>query len=108
MFRVISVVLWATLGCAVADPMRPDPPPSASRSAAAIEQSRLTLSSVYVLDQQAYALINGQWLSVDDRLGDYRVISIAADQVVIQNATQQRTLTPPQSGSLQISLSHED
>lgn len=108
MFRIISVALSATLSFAVADPMRPDPPKSTTRAPNGVEQSAMTLDSVYILDQQAYAVINGQWLSVNEQLGDHRVISIEADRVVIQGAGQQRILTPPQSGSLRISTSHED
>ena len=108
MFRVICVALCATLSCALADPMRPDPPRSANLSVNSANQATLTLDSVYILDQQAYAVINGQWLSVNERLGNFRVVSIEADQVVIQGAGQQRTLSPTQSGSLRISMSHED
>jgi len=109
MFRVvICVLLSVTLSYAVADPMRPDPPRSTTLSAYSANQATLTLDSIYILDHQAYAVINGQWLSVDERLGNFRVVSIEADRVVIQGAGEQRILTPAQSGSLQISMSHED
>ncbi|PTY39012.1 hypothetical protein BGP77_09680 [Saccharospirillum sp. MSK14-1] len=89
--------------------MRPDPPrPQPGGSVNSDNQTPLTLESVYILDQQAYAVINGQWLSVNERLGNYRVVSIEADRVVIQGNGERRTLTPAQSGSLQISMSHED
>ncbi|MFG1497635.1 hypothetical protein ABMA57_13460 [Saccharospirillum sp. HFRX-1] len=108
MFRIICVALYATLSCALADPMRPDPPRSTA-STQSVNQATLSLESIYILDQRAYAVINGQWLSVDERLGNLRVVSIDADQVVIQGAGGQRILTPAQSsGSLHISMSDED
>lgn len=108
MFRLVCIALCATLGAALADPMRPDPPRSGTSSANSADQATLTLDSVYILDQQAYAVINGQWLSVNERLGNFRVVSIEADQVVIQGDGEQRILTPAQTGSLQISMSDED
>lgn len=111
MFKLCTIVLCATfgIGSALADPMRPDPPSSVtSRSVNSAAQSTLTLNSVYILDQQAYAVINGQWRSINERLGDYRVVSIEADRVVLQGRGEQRVLTPAQTGSLHISMPHED
>lgn len=112
MFRAIFAVLLSALttlvGSALADPMRPDPLPNNGPTSGETATSAMTLDSVYLLDDQAYAVINGQWLSVGDRLGDLEVLRIAADQVVIRQDGQQRILTPPQTGSLQISLMHED
>lgn len=107
-FAVLLLALTVALGTAQADPMRPDPLPTSGPTSAAAQVSSITLDSVYLLDNQAYAVINGQWLSVGDRLADVQVLHIAADQVVIRQDGQQRILTPSQSGSLLISLTDED
>lgn len=111
MYRLLCSMALAVLGTSAADPMRPDPVApnrGPENGVAAQNTDRLTLSSVYILDDQAFAVINGQWLSTEDRLGDYRVVSIEPDQVVLQSAGQQRRLTPSQNGSLSISPINED
>ncbi|WP_108126051.1 hypothetical protein [Saccharospirillum mangrovi] len=88
--------------------MRPDPLPTSGATNAVAPTGAVALDSVYLLDNQAYAVINGQWLSVGDRLGDVQVLHIADDQVVIRQNGQQRVLTLPKTGSLLISMMDED
>lgn len=109
MYKLVIALLAATLGSVAADPMRPDPPLSTSSNSTTLShEAALTLNSVYILDNQSYAVINGQWLKPQESLGDYRVISIDPDRVVLTSAHGQRILIPPQTGSLLISMSDED
>lgn len=103
--RLFLVILMA-LGTALADPLRPEPAAPTVREPAPAPQPppepTLSLTSIYILDQQRYAIVNGQWLAPDDAIANYRVVDITADRVVLRRDGRTRTLTPENAGRLTI------
>ncbi|WP_394169940.1 hypothetical protein [Saccharospirillum alexandrii] len=105
----LTVMLTAT--SAQADPMRPDtarPEPQSAPAPRPEPEPTFRLSSIYRLDQQAYAVINGQWLTVNDTLNQYQLMAISSDRVLLQRGNRTRTLTLPQAGTLAITPTDEE
>ncbi|MEX0623478.1 hypothetical protein [Saccharospirillum sp.] len=105
----LTLALLTTTGAALADPMRPDTARPAPRTAPAPQpEPTFTLTSIYRLDQQAYAVINGQWLTLNDTLNNYQLMAIRSDQVLLQRGNRSRTLTLQQAGTLAITPTDEE
>lgn len=106
---LLTVVFLLAVAPAFADPMRPDPrqPRETSRPAPAPEP-RLKLTSVYIVADQRFAVINQQWLAVGDTLHNYTVTDIAPSEVVLRRGQQTRKLTLSQPGELSITATNED
>lgn len=108
-FITLCLTLMLFAGSTQADPMRPDtarPQPQAAPTPQPEPTFRLT--SIYRLDQQAYAVINGQWLTVNDTLNQYQLMAISSDRVLLQRGNRTRTLTLPQAGTLAITPIDEE
>ena len=110
-FTTLCLTLLLTAPGTQADPMRPDTarvqPPSAPPPRPEPEPT-FRLTSIYRLDQQAYAVINGQWLTVNDTLNQYQLMAISSDRVLLQRGNRTRTLTIPQAGTLAITPTDEE
>lgn len=93
-----------------ADPMRPDThtEPQARTSQRPVPEPSLRLSSVYILDDQRYAVINGQWLTLNDTIHNYRVTDIQPDHVHLRRGGIDRTLELSRPGTLSITETDED
>lgn len=96
---------------AQADPMRPDTPsePSVVQPVPqTTPEPSLRLTSIYIVDDQRTAVINGQWLSRNDTIHNYRVTDIQANHVHLRRGNRARTLTLNPSGSLSITETNEE
>ncbi len=108
-FISLFLTLLLTATSTQADPMRPDTARPQPQSVPAPQpEPTFRLSSIYRLDQQAYAVINGQWLTVNDTLNQYQLMAISSDRVVLQRGNRTRTLTLPQAGTLAITPTDEE
>jgi hypothetical protein len=110
-FRILALTTLALtpFGPTFADPMRPDnavPTPETSRAPS--PEPSFSLTSIYRLDQRAYAVINGRWLRVNDTLNAYELVAIGNNQVTLQRGNRTRTLTLQQAGSLAITPIDEE
>ncbi|WP_037336894.1 hypothetical protein [Saccharospirillum impatiens] len=108
---VLSFTAMFITGHALADPMRPDtlrPEPQTAPAPVVQPEPTFRLTSIYRLDQQAYAVINGQWLSVNDTLNNYQLMAIRSDRVLLQRGNRTRTLTLQQAGTLAITPTDEE
>ena len=106
----LLLVVLAPLTAAQADPMRPDSyaEPQVRTAPSPVPEPSFTLTSVYILDDQRYAVINGQWLMVNDTIHNYRVTDIQPDHVHLRRGGQARTLNLSQSGTLSITETDEE
>ncbi|MEP4547468.1 MAG: hypothetical protein ABJ000_14920 [Saccharospirillum sp.] len=107
----LCLTLLFTATSTQADPMQPDtarPQPQAQAAPVPQPEPTFRLTSIYRLDQQAYAVINGQWLSVNDTLNQYQLMAISSDRVLLQRGNRTRTLTLPQAGTLAITPTDEE
>ncbi len=105
----LTLALLATASGALSDPMRPDTARPEPRQAPAPQpEPSFTLTSIYRVDQQAYAVINGQWLTLNDTLNNYELMAIGSDEVLLQRGNRTRTLTLRQAGSLAITPTDEE
>lgn len=107
----LCLTLLFTTGHALSDPMRPDtarPEPQRATAPAPQPEPTLRLTSIYRMDQQAYAVINGQWLAVNDTLNNYQLMAISSDRVLLQRGNRTRTLTLQQAGTLAITPTDEE
>lgn len=105
----LTLVLLATASGALSDPMRPDTArPEPRQTPAPQPEPSFTLTSIYRVDQQAYAVINGQWLTLNDTLNNYQLMAIRSDEVLLQRGNRTRTLTLQQAGSLAITPTDEE
>lgn len=107
----LGLTLLVSAGPAQSDPMRPDTArqaPQAAPEAAPEPEPSFRLTSIYRLDQQAYAVINGQWLTVNDTLNQYRLMAIRSDRVLLQRGNRTRTLRVQQAGTLAITPTDEE
>lgn len=105
----LTLALLTTTGAALADPMRPDTVRPAPKVVPAPQpEPTFTLTSIYRLDHQAYAVINGQWLTLNDTLNNYQLMTIRSDQVLLQRGNRTRTLTLQQAGTLAITPIDEE
>jgi hypothetical protein len=89
--------------------MRPDNTealPNTSRAPA--PEPSFSLTSIYRLDQRAYAVINGRWLTLNDTLDTYKLVAIGSNQVTLERGNRSRTLTLQQAGSLAITPIDEE
>ncbi|WP_127560602.1 hypothetical protein [Saccharospirillum alexandrii] len=110
-FITLCLTLLLTATSTQADPMRPDtarPEPQSAPAPRPEPEPTFRLSSIYRLDQQAYAVINGQWLTVNDTLNQYQLMAISSDRVLLQRGNRTRTLTLPQAGTLAITPTDEE
>lgn len=110
MFKAIApLALLLVIGLAFADPMRPDTmrPRETSRPAPAPEPS-LTLTSVYIVADERFAVINNQWLALGDNIHHYKIMDITPESVVLQRGQRMRELTLTQAGELAITATNED
>lgn len=108
---LFCLTLLLTAASTQADPMRPDnarPQPQSAPAPQPQPEPTFRLSSIYRLDQQAYAVINGQWLTVNDTLNQYQLMAISSDRVLLQRGNRTRTLTLPQAGTLAITPTNEE
>ena len=80
---------------ALNDPTQPPSRSSSTKSAgkATAPAARLELTSILVAPERRVAVINGRPLQVGDRIGDYRVLEIQFDEVLVKNAHRLITLT---------------
>lgn len=107
----LTLIFQLATGAAIADPMRPDTAQSQRQAVPAPApqpEPTFRLTSIYRLDQQAYAVINGQWLTVNDTLNNYQLMAIRSDQVLMQRGNRMRTLTLQQAGTLAITPTDEE
>lgn len=106
----LILALLAPANSALSDPMRPDTArPAEPRQAPAPQpEPSFILTSIYRVDQQAYAIINGQWLTLNDTLNNYQLMAIRSDKVLLQRGNRTRTLTLQQAGSLAITPTDEE
>lgn len=105
----LMVSLLGIASAAHSDPMRPDTARPEPRQAPAPQpEPSFTLTSIYRVDQQAYAVINGQWLTLNDTLNNYQLMAIRSDEVLLQRGNRTRTLTLRQAGSLAITPTDEE
>lgn len=99
--RVWSLLLLLTAlagGDDVAALNDPTQPPSRSSSTKSTEKMaapavRLELTSILVAPERRVAVINGQPLQIGERIGDYRVLDIQFDEVLVKNANRLIHLT---------------
>ncbi len=114
MFKARSLI-WALIllpwvSATHADPMRPDnyQLPQTNQAPSIVSEPSLVLSSIYILDDQRYAVINGQWLTLNDTIHNYRLTDIRPDHVHLRQGSRQRTLELRQAGSLSITETDEE
>lgn len=99
--RVWSLLLLLTAlagGSEVAALNDPTQPPSRSSSTKSTGKMtapavRLELTSILVAPERRVAVINGQPLQIGERIGDYRVLDIQFDKVLVKNANRVIHLT---------------
>jgi len=110
--RVLLLLLFllSPLTASQADPMRPDSyaEPQARTAPRPVPEPSFNLSSVYILDDQRYAVINGQWLTLDDTIHNYRVTDIQPDHVHLRRGGKARTLNLNPPGTLSITETDEE
>lgn len=106
----LLLVVLAPLTAIQADPMRPDTyaEPKAQTAPRPVPEPSFNLSSVYIMDDQRYAVINGQWLTLDDTIHNYRVTDIQPDHVHLRRGGRDRTLNLSQPGTLSITETDEE
>lgn len=105
---LILFCLTLTLGAAWADPMQPDRGRVPVEKPAPRPEPSLTLTSVYILAEQRFAVINGQWLAPGDTIHHYRIMKIRSDEAVLRRGERTRTLALQQPGELSITATDEE
>lgn len=55
--------------------------------------AKLELTSILVAPERRVAVINGQPLQIGERIGDYHVLDIQFDEVLVKNANRLLHLT---------------
>lgn len=80
---------------ALNDPTRPPGRSSLKKSSgiAATPTARLELTSILVAPERRVAIINGHPVQVGERIGDYRVVDIQFDVVLVKNDSRVISLT---------------
>lgn len=84
---LLTVLTGANDVAALNDPTRPPSRSSSSKSPekAALPTVRLELTSILVASERRVAVINGRPLQVGERIGEYRVVDIQFDVVLVKN-----------------------
>jgi len=95
LFLLLSTLAGVTEVAALNDPTRPPSRSSSNRSPGivATPATKLVLTSILIAPERRVAVINGLAVQVGENVGDYRVVDIQFDVVLVKNANRLLSLT---------------
>ncbi len=91
----LAVLVSVTDVAALNDPTRPPARRSSTQSSGIVTAptARLELTSILIAPERRVAVINGRSLQINERIGDYKVVDIQFDVVLVKNDNRLLPLT---------------
>lgn len=91
----LTVLVTVTDVVALNDPTRPPARRSSTQSLGrvTVPTARLELTSILIAPERRVAVINGRSVQIGERIGDYKVVDIQVDVVLVKNDNRLLPLT---------------